>query len=122
MSTAQRMPYFHGVSEHLDDAPPPDDGAPDSPAEAQGDGLHHHEMHEDEGGGWHSKHTFPDGREEHADHASYDEAKDHMDDACGQGGDSEGDSEDSGADEGSDYGDDSEPDDLAGSYGRAHKG
>lgn len=80
---------------------------------AHGDGLHHHEIHEDEGGGYHSKHTHPDGHEEHADHATYEEARDHMDSKFGHGSEEDGDRD----------GDDSDMDseDVAGSYGRAHE-
>lgn len=85
---------------------------------AKGDGLHHHEIHEDEGGGFHSLHTHPDGHEDHADHASYDEAKDHMDEQFGHEGD--GDEKDDGmGDEGMD---DGGGEDIAGAYGRACEG
>lgn len=47
-----------------------------------GDGFHHVELHENETG-WHSKHTSPDGQEDHADHGSYDEASEHIDRAMG---------------------------------------
>jgi hypothetical protein len=77
---------------------------------AKGDGLHHHEIHEDEGGGYHSKHTHPDGHQEHEDHASYEDARDHMDETFGHG---EADGDDAGDDDGMDAGD------IAGSYGRA---
>jgi hypothetical protein len=42
-----------------------DFAAGEDTAKDQGDGMHHHEIHEDEGGGFHSKHTHPDGRVEH---------------------------------------------------------
>jgi hypothetical protein len=122
------MPYFHGVSDHLDDAPGGDNEAGDQGGmpeaeQTQGDGLHHHEMHEDEGGGWHSMHTHPDGRQEPGDHTSYEEASDHMDAMCGQGGDDGEDAGDDGAPDDGEMDDaDSEPSDVAGSYGRAHKG
>lgn len=74
-----------------------------------GDGMHHHEVHEDEGGGYHSKHTHPDGRVEHADHATYDEASDHMDRSFGHGPEEED----------PDHDGDMHADDAAGSYGRA---
>lgn len=78
----------------------------------QGDGLHHHEIHQDEGGGFHSVHTAPDGAQDHADHADLDEAKSKMDQDFG-GTDDGGDS-----DAMNDGGDD-DPDDIAGGYGRA---
>jgi hypothetical protein len=87
----------------------------DDKGASKGDGAHHHELHElpdDEGGGYHSKHTDPEGNETHEDHADYDEAKDHMDKCFGKsdGGDEEGDEAGS---------DDMSPEDIAGSYGRA---
>lgn len=75
-----------------------------------GDGLHHHEIHEDEGGGYHSKHTHPDGRVEHTDHADYEDARDHMDEMHGH---AEPDENEDGHDG------DMDADDIAGSYGRA---
>lgn len=86
---------------------------------AGGDGLHHHEINEDEGGGYHSVHTFPDGRKEPADHVDYDDAKSKMDDDFGCGEMSGDDSGDDGA-----MPDDSgDVSDIAGSYGRkAQKG
>jgi hypothetical protein len=45
-------------------------------AEGEGDGSHHHEIHEHESG-FHSKHTHPDGKEDHGDHASLEEALEH---------------------------------------------
>lgn len=77
---------------------------------SQGDGLRHHEIHEDEAGGFHSKHTHPDGAVEHDDHATYDEARDHMD--------SKFDHEEPDGDEG-DGSSDMDSDDIAGGYGRA---
>jgi hypothetical protein len=77
---------------------------------SQGDGRHHHEIHEDEGGGYHSKHTHPDGQVEHEDHATYQDAADDMNGKFGHGeGDGDEDSE----------GEEMSPDDIAGSYGRA---
>lgn len=79
----------------------------------EGDGLHHHTIDEDEGGGFHSKHTHPDGNEDHADHADYDEAKMKMDSDFGHG-----------EDDGEPDGDEEMPmeegnsDDVAGAYGR----
>ena len=55
---------------------------PEEPA--QGDGFHHHELHENESG-FHSKHTDPSGEIEEADHADYEEAKQAQDAAFGQG-------------------------------------
>lgn len=78
-----------------------------------GDGMHHHEIHEDEAGGYHSKHTHPDGRVEHADHADYEEAKDHMDRMHGHG--------EPDGDEGPDDSGEIDTGDIAGSYGRAAK-
>ncbi len=92
-----------------------DAGGEGGEAEPKGNGLHHHELHEDEGGGFHSKHTHPDGREEHADHATYEEARDHMDAMHGH---AEPDGDEPDGDEGDDGGPDVQ--DIAGSYGRAH--
>lgn len=114
MAHSIKMPFFHGVTDHMND----EEGRGSGPSvdthenKQAGDGLHHHEMHEDEGGGYHSKHTHPDGRVEHKDHASYDEAKSHMDAMHGQA-----ESEDQKP--GRDPGDDFDSDDMAGSYGRA---
>lgn len=80
--------------------------------EGAGDGKHHHEMHEDDGGGFTSKHTHPDGHVEHGDHVDYDEAKGHMDKMFGHGSD---DGEES-------AGDGMDMDDVSGSYGRACNG
>ena len=108
--------FFHGAQ------PDPEAQADGDPGEeamkSEGDGLHHHEIHEDEAGGFHSKHTFPDGREEHDDHADYDEAKSKMDSDFGcESGDNDGDEMDDGS-----TGEDSpEPEDIAGSYGKAKR-
>ena len=91
----------------------PEAGADPADSADAGDGLHHHEIHEDEGGGFHSKHVHPDGREEHEDHVSYDDAKDWQDERFGHG-EPEGDEADS-ADDGSGGAD---MNDIAGSYGR----
>lgn len=114
-----KMPFFHGVTDRL-----PDDGGKQSAAgsddndagesQARGDGLHHHELHEDEGGGFHSKHTHPDGKVEQADHSSYDDARDHMNAMHGEC-DGEGDDAKAGASAEDDF----DSDDMAGSYGRA---
>jgi len=90
---------------------PVDDTASDleKDGEAQGDGMHHHTINEDEGGGYHSVHTHPDGREEHEDHVSYDDAKDWADEKFGHG--------DRGEDEGGE-GEGAMDEDSAGSYGR----
>jgi hypothetical protein len=92
-----------------DDSTMQDDNAGGG-GEMKGDGLHHHEIHEDEGGGYRSVHTHPDGHKEASDHVTYDEAKDKMDQDFGHG---DGAPEDDGAD-----GDDMSTDDIAGSYGR----
>jgi hypothetical protein len=99
--------FFHGVEKEAVDKKDGEGGK-----ETKGDGLHHHEIHEDEGGGYHSKHTHPDGREEHDDHATYDEAVDHMHQKFGHGGGDDG-------EEDNESGDGIDPDDMAGSYGRA---
>lgn len=99
--------FFHGGDQ-------PQEDMQEGPAEAArngGDGMHHHEIHEDEAGGFHSVHTHPDGNEEHGDHASYDEAADDMDAKFGQGDDQP----EEGGDPDSDFGD---SEDIAGAYGR----
>jgi hypothetical protein len=48
-----------------------------------GDGLHHAETHEDEGGGYYTKHTHPDGKVEEDTHPTYDDAKDWQDERFG---------------------------------------
>lgn len=81
---------------------------------AAGDGRHHHEIHEDEGGGFHSKHTHPDGHEEHEDHATYDDAVNWQHERFGHeepDGD-EGEPEDDGGEAAVDG------EDIAGTYGR----
>lgn len=88
-----------------------DFAAGEDTAKDQGDGMHHHEIHEDEGGGFHSKHTHPDGRVEHDDHATYEEARDKMDEHFGHG--------EPDGDEGEAEGGDIDPEDIGGSYGRA---
>ena len=117
----ERMPFFHGVTDQLPDreehggheaAPMHDKG------EAKGDGLHHHEIHEDEGGGFHSKHTAPDGKVTHADHATYAEAKDHMDAMHGESAQDEKD-EEPGREASDDLDVADGGDDIAGDYGRA---
>jgi hypothetical protein len=115
------MPFFHGVTDQMDES---GDGGRAMPeknekkAEMKGDGLHHHEIHEDEGGGFHSKHTFPDGRVEHADHSTYAEARDHMDEMHGE--EKGEDAGEDGADDFSSGGEaDGDADDMAGDYGRA---
>jgi hypothetical protein len=82
--------------------------------EQAGDGLHHHTIDEDEGGGFHSTHTNPDGTQEHADHASYQEASDAMDQCFGQGGEQD----DAGEEPQDDFGDGQ---DIAGAYSKAVK-
>ncbi len=81
---------------------------------ASGDGLHHHAIDEDEGGGYHSKHTHPDGRVEHEDHTDYDEAKASMDEKFGHGEPDGGDDMEDGMDDDDDGGGD-----AASSYNRA---
>jgi hypothetical protein len=65
------------------DADPADQKEHAGEEHGKGDGFHHHEIHEHESG-LHSKHTHPDGQEEHADHGDYDEAKAEMDRHFGQ--------------------------------------
>jgi hypothetical protein len=79
----------------------------------QGDGMHHHTIDEDEGGGYHSVHTHPNGHEDHDDHTTYEEARDKMDQDFGKG---EGDDDKDGGE--SSVGD-MNASDIAGSYGRA---
>src|SRR5258708_1040948 len=101
-----------------DQMPPDEDpqaqGDPPAPEQSQGYGLHHHTIDEDEAGGFHSVHTHPDGRQDPADHADYDEAKAKQDSDFGCGGDE-------GMDDGQDdsFGADSEPepDNIAADYG-----
>jgi hypothetical protein len=57
----------------MDDAP----GAEGAQTE-QGDGLHHHKIDQDEGGGYHSVHTFPDGQQAPDDHVDLKDATDAM--------------------------------------------
>ncbi len=97
-------------------APSPDmqDDPRQSGPSAGGDGLHHHQIDQDEGGGFHSVHTHPDGRQEPAEHADYQEASDHMDQSFGQSGEQD---EPDGDESGSDFGD-SDTEDVAGAYGR----
>src|SRR5690242_1044083 len=59
--------------------------------QGSGDGFHHHTIDENESG-FHSVHTHPDGREEHADHGTYEEAAAHQDRMMGH--------DDQGADDG----------------------
>lgn len=84
---------------------------------AGGDGLHHHQIDEDEGGGYHSVHTNPDGTKEQADHVDYNEAKSAMDDAFGCGDMSDGGDDDS-SDAAPSMADSADMNDIAGSYGR----
>lgn len=116
MSHAMKMPFFHGVTDRMNDEGDGEKkpvGKSDAGEGSKGDGLHHHEMHEDEGGGFHSKHTDPDGKVTEADHDSYDDAKDHMDVMHGE-------DSDDGDDQADDSGDDSgDSGDMAKSYGDA---
>ena len=121
MADKMKMPFFHGVTDRMNDegdmpkksAAAGDGGAADGAS--AGDGLHHHEMHEDEGGGYHSKHTHPDGRVEHADHASYGEAVSHMHEMHGHS-DAESKDEKPGRDPGDDF---AGGGGMAENYGRA---
>lgn len=106
--------FFHGV-----DKEEPRKGGDKDGGGSKGDGLHHHEIHEDEGGGYHSKHTDPEGNVEHGDHADMDDATEHMHQKFGHG-EPDADDEDRDEDEGEDDGGDMSLDDIAGSYGRAH--
>lgn len=83
-------------------------------SDTEGDGMHHHEMHgPDEAGMFTSKHTHPDGKVEHGEHMSYDDAKDHMDEMHGEkDDDGEGDGESMSHDEP----DGDEPEDIASMY------
>lgn len=109
------MMFFHGADKEAPRKSGKDHGESQN-SEPKGDGLHHHSIDEDEAGGFHSKHVHPDGREEHDDHATYDEAKSSMDDKFGHA-----DGDDQGHDgDGMDGDDDSmDSQDIAGSYGRA---
>jgi hypothetical protein len=113
----QNPPEMQGGA--MDDAAAGEDQNED---QTQGDGLHHHEIHEDEGGGFHSVHTFPDGHTDEADHVDYDEAKAKQDQDFGQGdmSDDSGGGEDGGEDGDSSFGDDEGDDamtNIAKSYG-----
>lgn len=102
--------FFHGADQAVDDMPA-DKGHQDGGK--GGDGLHHHEIHEDEGGGFHSVHTDPDGNKSHDDHPTYEDAKAKMDADFGKDDGSDDDSGDGGD------GGDMSTDDIAGSYGRS---
>lgn len=119
--------FFHGAQQDPSGsadngdqmAPPADPGM----EQQQGDGLHHHTIDQDEGGGFHSTHTFPDGHQDQADHVDYDDAKAKQDSDFGQG---EQDAGDDGGDDGNadfaDQGEDSDPTaGIAGSYGSKAK-
>ncbi len=104
--------FAHGVG-HIDpERAPKHEPAAASGTSGKGDGLHHHEIHEDEGGGFRSKHTHPDGRVEHGEHGTYAEARGHMDQMHGH-------EEPDGDEDGTSAADDFDADDMAGSYGRA---
>lgn len=125
---ALKMPYFHMGHDQMQDdqTDETDKGGPmgeDGKADG-GDGMHHHEIHENEGGGYTSKHTGPDGKVIQGDHATYEDAKADMDQACGQGGDDEEgmDSADMGDDDGADMSAEDDGNDVAGHYGRAGRG
>lgn len=105
----EKMPFFHMGHDMMNDdqTDETDQGAAEGKGQDDGqggDGFHHHQIDENEGGGYTSKHTGPDGKVTTGDHATYDDAKADMDQCCGQGG-----------------GDDEEDDgnDVAGHYGRA---
>lgn len=99
------------------------DGDPGDGQQQQepGDGAHHHEIHEipeEEGGGFHSKHTFPDGRVEEGDHDDYEEAKAKQDADFGCAGEDEESGDDFGGEDGmTGDGEDSGMDNMAQSYG-----
>jgi hypothetical protein len=77
----------------------------------EGDGNHHHEIHEREDGSAHSVHIHPDGHKEEMDHGSYEEAVQHENEVRGT------DEEDQDNDNrGHDEPDGDEPEDLAGMY------
>jgi hypothetical protein len=82
-----------GYSDGTDEQEDPKEAARNGEQkQEQGDGLHHHQIDQNEGGGFHSVHTHPDGHEDHADHTDYEEAKVKMDSDFGEGGeDSDGD-------------------------------
>jgi hypothetical protein len=116
MAEHMKMPFFHGVTDQLPEhSRAAGDGAAAAHDGAKGDGLHHHELHEDEGGGYHSKHTHPDGRVEHADHPTYEHAVEHMHEMHGKESGAESKDEEPGRKASDDFDDD----DMAGSYGRA---
>lgn len=109
--------FFHGA-EQADQGPPEMSQGPEGQGNA-GDGRHHHTIDEDEGGGYHSTHTHPDGHTDEQDHADYDDASDHMDQSFGHGEGEGGDEEDHG--EVADF-TGSEDEDIAGTYGRKARG
>ena len=103
-----------GMSRPSDQEEPGEDhNGSDDQGKDQGDGMHHHEMHGPmEDGSFHSVHTDPDGKKTEMDHASYSDAKDHMDQMHGE-------TEDDGEDDGQmshDEPDGDEPEDLASMY------
>lgn len=99
----QRKGDDPGASDTMDNSSEQEDGG------EQGDGNHHHEIINHDDGTAHSIHTDPDGMKEEADHASYDEARNHMDALMGHGDDQEQGEEVTASD-------DSGSDDLAGMY------
>jgi hypothetical protein len=78
---------------------------------AEGDGNHHHELHEVGDSTYHSVHTHPDGHQEEADHGSYQEATDHQDALMDPEHGAEQDQSQVNDEE-------SEPEDMAGMYAR----
>lgn len=109
--------FFHGADQQEPEAQA--DGDPGLDDQQQGDGLHHHEIHEDEGGGFRSMHTHPDGRQEPGEHISYEEARDHMDAMHGQGGEAQDDNPDMPMD---DRDDSPSGDDAASAYRKSCEG
>lgn len=129
MAPGRDMPYFHMGHDMMQDdqTDENDQGAAEGKGDDQtkGDGMQHHTIDEDEGGGYRSTHTAPDGTVTNGQHDTYDDAKADMDAQCGQGGgdDEEGmDSPDLGGDDGADMSTEDDGDDVAGHYGRAAKG
>jgi hypothetical protein len=104
---------FDDDPENMSDVEAEDAGS----AAAKGDGMHHHEIHEDEGGGYFSKHTHPDGRQENENSPTYEDAKRWQDERFGHG-----EQGDDAADDGNDdSGGDDSMSDMAESYNRSCK-
>lgn len=88
---------------------------PEAQGITQGDGFQHHQIDQNETG-FHSTHTDPDGNEEHADHASAEEAIQHAHKVFG--GQDEGRESDS-TDENMSHGEDAnDGPDFSGAYSK----